>query len=198
MDSQRLSDSRCLLHSESTVASAPLGKFLQNGTLITVTNLDGELEYDGVCECGTEIDKEMYLYSILMYLLKRYRLPDPCIAIIWRIVQEPGSHRCDGGLLFRPVVDNYYGDDDCVICGFPCVDADINDSRDMNCIRCRPCFLCLYCTVSLPAGCLKRNQLKNDEIATAPFAVCLDDLHPDELVHLTAQERFRHGLLSPR
>lgn len=126
-------------------------------------------------------------------MLKRYRLPDPCISITWRIVQEPGTHRCDGHVLFLRVVDADYGDEHCVICGFPCVDADINDSLDMNCMKCRPCYFCLYCRVSLPAGCLKRNELKTDDISTAPFAVCLHDLDPDELAHMTAQEGSLHG-----
>ena len=39
-----------------------------------------------------------------------------------------------------------------MVCCQPCHDADDDDTRELNCVDCEPCFLCDRCRVTTPNG----------------------------------------------
>ena len=85
------------------------------------------------------------------------------------------------------------GDDDeveihdnvCHTCTLPCRDADADQSRMNNCVRCQPCFLCDYCKVELPSH----------HDGGSMVWVCLWCLRRQEVTELREDMRFRHDIL---
>jgi hypothetical protein len=71
------------------------------------------------------------------------------------------------------------------VCTEPCADADLDNSRASNCVRCYPEFLCEKCKVEV-----KEVETVTGMSSTVP--VCLSCLEPHELESLSERMRMRY------
>ena len=168
------------------------------GTRITVTKaFTGAVEFTAVL--GQDQDTETYSYAVLIYLLKRYKLPHPCASISWQLSKKEEVIVCNGMLFFHRITLMDYEklgigrkSNSCLLCSLPCNDADDKpNTRHLNCVRCEPCFLCTNCRVFLPMakppGCISSGK------STQP--VCLWCVKPEEEDELSESMRFRKIIL---
>ena len=125
-------------------------------------------------------------------------VPDDCFTFVWdKPVPRPAE---EGSLIDVLLVVQAFSDDlaeemsdplddECCICHSPCEDADepaSSASRDANCARCHPCYLCGRCRLELEDG----------------TACCLDCMEQKDVAvvreHGTPTEVYRRTVLVPQ
>ena len=86
-------------------------------------------------------------------------IPNQCVSLLW---SRPTDHTVivtavltplseDGWDMLRKDADST-GRTACMVCWQPCVDADGDAARELNCVDCEPCSLCDRCRVITPSG----------------------------------------------
>ena len=81
----------------------------------------------------------------------------------------------------------------CCVCLRNCGDADDDDTRHLNCIRCLHCYLCPRCSITMP-------YVVRDYYGVCSSNVCLFCLEQSEMSvipEMSASERLRRRLLCP-
>lgn len=133
---------------------------------------------------------QILLKKLVSAFCKNYRLPMHVIALCnprihWQVSTPTFFSGC---FMVDPLIEQQREDLDrlvslydysCFSCYSPCIDADISDTRDRNCIVCEPCFLCDNCRVYIRGvpKCL----------------VCVEE--HGELQHLVRFHQLRYELL---
>ena len=116
-------------------------------------------------------------------------LPEVSIVFLGSICIEPARDTVFVQVWIRPIDDDalenaleMYGPLDyrCYVCLAGCPDADSDEERKFNCLRCTPCFLCTsgMCHIPLPGA----------------GNVCLDCLDYDDEGHFPDSPMFRRRL----
>ena len=189
-------------------------------TVVVMLGLSGQKEIE--CAVAIDVDADTFFLGVLMVLLRRYRLPEDAMQIVWRIQTPSGGERirglalveswssfqcedagfyCEGMAVLNHTQcsDEDWSDEQCFICGAPSIDADTLgrcDARAQNCVRCAPCSLCPHCRVKLPSGSAFRCwHMPHIIVSTHAFSVCYRCLEEDELQLLTAWHRLRYEVL---
>ena len=130
------------------------GDGVPEGALIQLHRCSG----DEVLEWRLPAQSDVTTISVALTIAagRSLHVPRRCIHLTWPDQSVP--------LGARPVVvwcvvvelDEDFDTDhfECFCCGDPCEDADLglDLTRDDNCLRCSPCYLCPRCSVVLPDG----------------------------------------------
>ena len=134
---------------------------IRAGTTVLAHQMGGSMHDTPLSwPCNEDHGIDVLSMSICTVLCRQHKLPRECFKLIW---DHPKSARgiCTVSVTYilQPVDDERDGilDDEsthtqCFVCNQPCRDADIDHSREDNCHRCFPCFLCPYCKILLPSG----------------------------------------------
>ena len=95
--------------------------------------------------------------AVARLITKHSAIPNECLSLVWSkpqdqhvlvaIVLTPLSEH--GWDMLREGADST-GRSACMVCWQPCHDADDDDTRELNCVECEPCFLCDRCRVTTP------------------------------------------------
>ena len=157
-------------------------------TIITVRPLGSDIAevffvFEYICKEQCSIDVLSVSFSTA--LSNHYNLPTRLFHLIWNddddgiivnyivqpVTEEDGERRW--------ALDTYDSSNpQCKVCTLPCRDADDDGSRELNCFRCVPCFLCPNCKVVLPSG--------NGELFCCYLCIRADEIH-----HVPDQYRFQ-------
>ena len=160
------------------------------GAHVQVYSASGILEFQSILRQAQ--DREVYFLAILIMLQRKYRLPHPCISILWhppQVVHEEFHHV--GQMVLQRLSDADHEmlsqelGDRCQVCCLPCVNADDHISgfdRRLNCFRCLPCCVCDACRIYIP------------EVSDGIFC-CLLCLEPQEVLLLSSKSQTRYHLL---
>ena len=107
------------------------------------------------------LDVEVASIALQKVIAKKRRVPRRCVSLTWsKIVQNSdGLKSVSVEYVLTPLCEyetEDFGDANCFCCDDPCEDADdfpwTSRSREDNCIRCVPCYLCEECRVRIAAG----------------------------------------------
>ena len=159
-------------------------------TIITVRPLGSDIAevffvFEYICKEQCSVDT--LSVSLCTVLSNHYKLPTQCFHLIWNddddgiivnyIVQPVTEETCER-------MWNAYDriTPQCHVCTLPCRDADDDDSRELNCYRCLPCFLCPNCKVVLPSG-------------SGELFCCYLCLRADEIHHVPDSDQYRFQIL---
>ena len=123
--------------------------------------------------------------GVLVYTARMLDVPEVCIVLTWSSAVAATYVIC----VHSPGVDwleaHAASDLTCDTCGDPCDDADLcpeqgptGNARDMNCVRCQPCSLCVRCSVRLGLD-----------------QVCLECITEEEAAGLASSKHRRWKLL---
>ena len=173
------------------------------GSMVNVRELSGKQLFTMTME--KSYDKECFCRGVLIIIMRKYKLPAQLGSILWSVTKsegsEPGGTKriiYDGMLILRrmhaqeredltvlqqPVIEGdnvrYLVQNACFICTMPCRDADKDQTRELNCVRCYPCNLCNEC----------RLYIKNSP-------VCLWCLEACEIDQLSEKKQIRYKALA--
>jgi len=126
------------------------------GTMIKLRSLNGEVVDSECTGLPAEVsakqgdDAESLTLEWTSAFTIEVRVPDDCISFAWT---RDGLNGYVVTALFHPLAPerlDVLGPDFvqvCFVCAGPCDDADDNNSRELSCIECHPCFLCDRCKV---------------------------------------------------
>ena len=168
--------SLCNIRAGTTVVVAPVG------------NDESAMVIEWTCKDACSV--ATLSLALCMVLSKHFKLPTQCFRLVWGngvradteseitvnyILQELTDEKHDSMVQQQINNDTY----DCFVCSGPCFDADEDGTRQQNCYRCEPCFLCSDCKILLPSG----------------FFCCYFCLEKDEIPFVSDQRRLQ--LLSP-
>ena len=97
--------------------------------------------------------------AVAMLITKHLAIPNECLSLVWSrpqyqhvivtIVLTPLSEH-DWDMLTEEV--ELKANSACMVCCQPCHDAYGDDTRELNCVACYPCFLCDRCRVTTRNG----------------------------------------------
>ena len=158
-----------------------------SGTILSLSTLGGDVQDTYSWTCDEDHDIAVLSLSINRMLCERYKIPRRCIHLQWA---RPEMRRC-GDYSDWIVVVTYFliaipADDDqsvpdnhCYICERPCRDADDDDTRELNCVRCLQCWLCGDCKVIIAGKPCCYFCLEGGEVDLVPNRVRLRVLCPD-------------------
>ena len=98
-------------------------------------------------------------HALLQRLSAQTSIPQQCFTLTMNPTSkaENGSERIVVQYATHTIEDDcVFGDEECFVCGDPCLDADVEEelpdkkvTRYTNCVSCEPCFLCRNCRVSV-------------------------------------------------
>ena len=144
-------------------------------------------------DCGIDV----LSLAISSILRQRYKLPTQCVRLIWNhpVMGTRRELTVDVTFIMVPIrLDSLprrtYASkrhrhrlltdspDHCFVCEGPCRDADDDDSRGENCVRCFPPFLCRDCTVDIGGKNCCYNCLEGGETGLVPKQIRLQLLVP--------------------
>ena len=180
---------------------------------IQVLEMNGSVLYSAVLE--RSYDTKLYCDELLRYILRQIHLPHCCAVIHWRFITTERSTECIGNLVWQALADDEYaalhphtillGTDNtlapreepkCLCCCLPCRDADVDDTRHENCVRCFPCWLCPECKVDMPNEPATESLCDYAPEPERPsYPVCFLCLHHDDvqtvLSRMSSLQRLR-------
>ena len=138
---------------------------IEAGTRITLSDMHGR---SSTWTADREAEISTLSLAMAETLSRRFKLPNRCFKLIWnpqKSSDESPAYEVtyvitpmrSVGWATRPSAGPHNEDSetsssagaDCYVCKRACRDADEDDSRDKNCQRCSPCFLCDDCKVDV-------------------------------------------------
>ena len=129
--------------------------------------------------------------SVARLITNHLAIPNECLSLVW---SRPQDHTVIVTLVLTPLSEDgcdmlrkdadSTGRTACMVCWQPCVDADDDEARDLNCVECEPCFLCDRCHAITPSG-------------TPICYMCLQPEARSSLEARPSQHRIRLRLLVP-
>jgi hypothetical protein len=132
--------SMCSIRAGTTVVLAPLGTD-ESALFIEWT-------------CKDDDNVATLSIAFCMVLSKHFKLPTQCFRLVWD--SEVRADTITANYILQELTDEMHESmpdhDNCFVCSGPCRDADEDGTRELNCYRCEPCFLCSACKVLLPDG----------------------------------------------
>ena len=97
--------------------------------------------------------------AVAKLITKRLAIPNECLSLVW---SRPQDQHVILTIVLTPLSQEDWEmlseearmkqNPGCIVCSQPCHDADDDDSRELNCVACTPCFLCDRCRVITTNG----------------------------------------------
>ena len=132
--------------------------------------------------------------TVRLELAAAAHVPWQCVKLIdWECLSDTCNNLFEASFVWVPV-DYFYLTDTvegqrCPICHCTCTDAETDRSHHLNCIRCRPRFLCHRCRIRFPIGSIHDPVTRQlVQFSTAKFRdswpICFWCLEPSDLAVL--------------
>ena len=118
---------------------------LPAGTHVIISFLSGAYIWDfKTTNC---YNKDVLAQKLLEAVARREHVPQHCLTLVWRLRPSRADVTC---ILNTVEPDPKFEVFHCEICGDPCGCAMEESTWSLNCVRCKPSWLCKECHVQMP------------------------------------------------
>ena len=127
--------------------------------------------------------------AVVKVITDHLAIPGECVSLVWSRLSE---QLFSVTIVLVPLAEDEWDNQNvwtlnheegfvCYVCFKPCHDADEDETRKLNCVRCEPRFLCTRCRIYTKEGRPK----------------CYLCLGPEDLPYVKADQMMRLRVLSP-